>query len=40
MAIIRRFGPVKAAGTVVIEKPPEEQIRASALGVVAVIGQF
>ena len=40
MAIIRRYGPTKGAGTVVIEKPPEETIEASALGVIAVVGQF
>jgi len=40
MAIIRRYGPTKGAGTVVIEQPPEETIEASALGVCAVIGQF
>lgn len=36
----RRFGPVRGAGTVVIERPPEQGITPSSLGVVALIGQF
>jgi len=37
---IRRFGPVKGAGTVVVEKTGAQSITPSAFGVIGVVGQF
>lgn len=40
MGIQRRYGPTRAAGTVVVERPAQESITQAARGVACMVGQF